>query len=142
MSGYNVIQCECGVPAVERTVKNGPNVGKRFWTCGTRTCNFFAWNKEFNETREHHKRHNDDNDNAPSSKFFRPNSPMPPPPPSVIPKDNYPKDNSPKEPINALLTNMTLVTSRVLEIQSNMAELLSHFESIMDRMEEGDKKSQ
>ncbi|OSD06958.1 prokaryotic type I DNA topoisomerase [Trametes coccinea BRFM310] len=38
-------QCECGVPAAERTVvKESANKGKKFWTCGQdRTCQFFQW---------------------------------------------------------------------------------------------------
>ncbi|KAI0775801.1 DNA topoisomerase [Trametes elegans] len=38
-------QCDCGVPAAERTVtKESANKGRRFWTCGqNQTCQFFQW---------------------------------------------------------------------------------------------------
>ncbi|WKY00951.1 hypothetical protein Q1695_015171 [Nippostrongylus brasiliensis] len=42
-------QCACGVAAVQRTVqKDGPNKGKKFWTCSKPMgqpdkCNFFEW---------------------------------------------------------------------------------------------------
>jgi hypothetical protein len=39
------VVCQCGEPAGERTVaKDGPNKGRKFFTCGKdRTCNFFEW---------------------------------------------------------------------------------------------------
>ncbi|KAI0373951.1 prokaryotic type I DNA topoisomerase [Pilatotrama ljubarskyi] len=38
-------QCDCGVPAVERTVtKETVNKGRKFWTCGEpNACGFFGW---------------------------------------------------------------------------------------------------
>ncbi|KIK69126.1 hypothetical protein GYMLUDRAFT_255713 [Collybiopsis luxurians FD-317 M1] len=36
--------CKCTVPAVHRkVVKDGPNTGRPFWTCGEKSCDFFAW---------------------------------------------------------------------------------------------------
>ncbi|KAI0633210.1 DNA topoisomerase [Trametes polyzona] len=42
------LQCQCGVPAVERTVtKSSANKGRRFWTCGqNQACDFFQWSDE------------------------------------------------------------------------------------------------
>ncbi|CAE7101189.1 unnamed protein product [Rhizoctonia solani] len=39
------VVCQCGEPAGERTVmKEGPNKGRKFFTCGKeRTCDFFEW---------------------------------------------------------------------------------------------------
>ncbi|CCO27752.1 hypothetical protein BN14_01739 [Rhizoctonia solani AG-1 IB] len=39
------VTCQCGEPAGERTVmKEGPNKGRKFFTCGKdRTCGFFEW---------------------------------------------------------------------------------------------------
>lgn len=43
-------QCKCGEDAVERTVaKEGPNKGRKFWTCGKGRddgCGFFEWTDE------------------------------------------------------------------------------------------------
>lgn len=38
-------QCDCGIPAAERTVtKETANKGRKFWTCGnSQTCEFFQW---------------------------------------------------------------------------------------------------
>ncbi|KAH9892651.1 prokaryotic type I DNA topoisomerase [Cubamyces lactineus] len=38
-------QCDCGVPAAERTVtKDNENKGRKFWTCSQgRQCQFFQW---------------------------------------------------------------------------------------------------
>ncbi|KAI1795621.1 DNA topoisomerase [Ganoderma leucocontextum] len=38
-------QCDCGIPAAERTVtKESVNKGRKFWTCGnSQTCQFFQW---------------------------------------------------------------------------------------------------
>ncbi|TBU45786.1 DNA topoisomerase [Dichomitus squalens] len=38
-------QCDCGIPAAERTVtKESANKGRRFWTCGdNQSCQFFQW---------------------------------------------------------------------------------------------------
>jgi hypothetical protein len=39
------IHCECGNVANLLTVKKeGKNTGREFYTCATRTCNFFGWN--------------------------------------------------------------------------------------------------
>lgn len=45
LSASALPQCDCNVPAVERTVtKESANKGKRFWTCGqNQTCQFFQW---------------------------------------------------------------------------------------------------
>lgn len=36
--------CQCGVEAAQFTVKkDGPNKGRKFYTCKTRTCKYFEW---------------------------------------------------------------------------------------------------
>ena len=45
-SGHSAeVRCRCDKPAGERTVvKEGPNKGRRFWTCvNTGQCGFFEW---------------------------------------------------------------------------------------------------
>lgn len=43
MSGANVL-CECGNQAKQVQVfKDGPNKGRFFHTCATKSCNFFKW---------------------------------------------------------------------------------------------------
>jgi hypothetical protein len=39
--------CDCGVAAVYKKVsKDGPNKGKVFWTCRSKTpCSYFRWDK-------------------------------------------------------------------------------------------------
>ena len=41
------VKCRCGIQACERTtVKEGPNKGRRFWSCtntGSAKCDFFEW---------------------------------------------------------------------------------------------------
>ncbi|PPQ82932.1 hypothetical protein CVT26_005039 [Gymnopilus dilepis] len=40
----NVVKCECGVPAAERTVtRETTSKGKKFWTCPRGVCSFFQW---------------------------------------------------------------------------------------------------
>ncbi|CBK19648.2 uncharacterized protein [Blastocystis hominis] len=41
-----VISCRCGLPAVLREVRQGKNVGRRFYCCSKpreQQCNFFVW---------------------------------------------------------------------------------------------------
>ena len=39
-----VVQCNCGQPAGSRvTQKSGVNQGRSFYTCDSRSCNFFQW---------------------------------------------------------------------------------------------------
>eukprot|EP00425_Heterocapsa_triquetra_P040275 CAMPEP_0195070470 /NCGR_PEP_ID=MMETSP0448-20130528/14518_1 /TAXON_ID=66468 /ORGANISM="Heterocapsa triquestra, Strain CCMP 448" /LENGTH=363 /DNA_ID=CAMNT_0040102191 /DNA_START=58 /DNA_END=1146 /DNA_ORIENTATION=- len=36
--------CKCGVPAASLEVRKlGPNLGKRFWKCAEKACDFFQW---------------------------------------------------------------------------------------------------
>lgn len=44
-TGSVEVKCRCNVPAGERTVvKEGPNKGRRFWTCSNSgQCDFFEW---------------------------------------------------------------------------------------------------
>ncbi|KAK7005830.1 DNA topoisomerase 3 [Favolaschia claudopus] len=38
------VRCKCNAPAVQRTVtKESETKGKKFWTCESRGCTFFAW---------------------------------------------------------------------------------------------------
>lgn len=44
-TGSVEVKCRCNMPAGERTVvKEGPNKGRRFWTCSNSgQCDFFEW---------------------------------------------------------------------------------------------------
>jgi hypothetical protein len=43
-SSSGPVKCYCGIEAVERvTKKEGPNNGRKFYSCVRRQCNFFQW---------------------------------------------------------------------------------------------------
>lgn len=42
------MNCKCGTNAVLLAVKKeGPNKGKKFYTCNTKTCDFFSWENKY-----------------------------------------------------------------------------------------------
>ncbi|XP_050173217.1 DNA topoisomerase 3-alpha [Myiozetetes cayanensis] len=45
--GSDAVVCNCGIEALLLTVrKDGPNRGRRFYKCGSGSCNFFLWADE------------------------------------------------------------------------------------------------
>lgn len=46
-AGSSQLLCQCGSEATSFvSKKEGPNQGRRFWTCGERRCKFFQWDGE------------------------------------------------------------------------------------------------
>lgn len=49
-SEQDLVKCRCGIEAVERiTKKEGPNNGRKFYSCVQRQCNFFQWKDQLQQ---------------------------------------------------------------------------------------------
>ncbi|KAL2926417.1 DNA topoisomerase 3-alpha [Bienertia sinuspersici] len=54
--GNSNIRCNCGNEALIRTVKNGPNLGMKFYGCPLwpdKHCEYFRWVNEHTDMEEH-----------------------------------------------------------------------------------------